>query len=147
MVLGVKVQSGHLGLLVGREQEGGRGCGGASGFSLGCTSVTVLVSLVNWACEYLTEYLWFMHFFLCECVRAQSFQLCLTLCDPMDRLKLTWSSVHGIFQARIREWVSNALLQGSFPTQELDPHLLPSLHCRWILYLLGHLSSVAIFSR
>ena len=31
-------------------------------------------------------------------------QSCLTLCDPMD-CSLIGSSVHGIFQARILEWV------------------------------------------
>ena len=31
-------------------------------------------------------------------------QSCLTLCDPMD-CSLPGSSVHGIFQARILEWV------------------------------------------
>ena len=31
-------------------------------------------------------------------------QLCLTLCDPMY-CSLPGSSVHGIFQARILEWV------------------------------------------
>ena len=31
-------------------------------------------------------------------------QSCLTLCDPMDS-SLSGSSVHGIFQARILEWV------------------------------------------
>ena len=36
------------------------------------------------------------------CVRAQS---CLTLCDPMD-CSPPGSSVHGIFQARILEWVA-----------------------------------------
>ena len=34
------------------------------------------------------------------------------------------SSVHGISQARILEWVCNALLQGIFPTQGLNPRLL-----------------------
>ena len=34
-------------------------------------------------------------------------QLCLTLCDPMD-CSLRGSSVHGIFQARVLEWVANA---------------------------------------
>ena len=33
------------------------------------------------------------------------FQSCLTLCDPMD-CGLTGSSVHGIVQARILEWLS-----------------------------------------
>ena len=41
------------------------------------------------------------------------------------------SSVHGIFQAKILEWVAIFLLQGMFPTQGLNSHLL---HCRQILY-------------
>ena len=32
-------------------------------------------------------------------------QSCLTLCDPMD-YSLQGSSVHGIFQARVLEWVA-----------------------------------------
>ena len=32
-------------------------------------------------------------------------QLCLTLCDPMD-CSLPSSSVHGILQARVLEWVA-----------------------------------------
>ena len=32
-------------------------------------------------------------------------QLCPTLCDPMD-CSLPGSSVHGIFQARVLEWVA-----------------------------------------
>ena len=35
-------------------------------------------------------------------------QLCLTLCYPMDCSSL-WSSVHGILQARILEWVAISL--------------------------------------
>ena len=38
---------------------------------------------------------------------AKSFQSCLTLCDPMDR-SLPGSSVRGIFQARVLEWVAIA---------------------------------------
>ena len=38
-------------------------------------------------------------------------QLCLTLCDPMDCSPPS-SSVHGILQARILEWVYRSLLQG-----------------------------------
>ena len=34
-------------------------------------------------------------------------QLCPTLCDPMD-CSLPGSSVHGIFQARVPEWVAFA---------------------------------------
>ena len=38
-------------------------------------------------------------------VVSEVVQLCLTLCDPMD-CRLPGSSVHGIFQARILEWVA-----------------------------------------
>ena len=41
-------------------------------------------------------------------MHAKSLQLCLTLCDPMDG-SLPGSSVHGIFQARILEWVAISL--------------------------------------
>ena len=57
-------------------------------------------------------------------------QLCLTLCDPMD-CSLPGSSVHGILQARILQWVAISS-PGIYLTQGLnsDPHcrqtLLPS---------------------
>ena len=44
--------------------------------------------------------------------RAQSLQSCLTLCDPMDHC-LPDSSVHGIFQLRILEWVATPSFRGS----------------------------------
>ena len=47
-------------------------------------------------------------------VHAKSLKSCPTLCDPMD-CSLPVSTVHGILQARILEWVS--FLQGIFPTQ------------------------------
>ena len=43
--------------------------------------------------------------FLEMCVCAKSLQLCPTLCDPMD-YSPPGSSVHGILQARILEWVA-----------------------------------------
>ena len=39
-------------------------------------------------------------------------QSCLTLCDPMD-CSLLGSSVHGILQARILEWVAISYSRGS----------------------------------
>ena len=39
-----------------------------------------------------------------QCMHPQSFQSCLTLCDPVD-CSLPGSSVHGILQARILKWV------------------------------------------
>ena len=41
----------------------------------------------------------------CSCMSAQSLQLCLTPCNPMN-CSPPGSSVHGILQARILEWVA-----------------------------------------
>ena len=48
------------------------------------------------------------------------------------------SSVHGILQATILEWVNHALLWGIFPTQGSN---LGLLHCGQILYPLSHKES------
>ena len=50
---------------------------------------------------------------LSEYVRVRSVtQSCLTLCNPMD-CSLPGSSVHGISQARISEWVAISYSRGS----------------------------------
>ena len=46
------------------------------------------------------------------CLESEVTQSCLTLCDPMD-YNLPGSSVHGIFQARILEWVAISFSRGS----------------------------------
>ena len=46
------------------------------------------------------------------CVRAPSLQLCPTLCDPMD-CSPPGSSVSGISQARISQWVAISSSRGS----------------------------------
>ena len=46
------------------------------------------------------------------CLRAQSLQLCLTLCNPIDPSPPD-SSIHGIFPARILVWVSMPSFRGS----------------------------------
>ena len=58
-------------------------------------------------------------------MKVKVVQLCPTLCDPMDY------TVHGILQAIAG---SLSLIQGIFPTQELNPGLL---NCRQILYQLS----------
>ena len=45
-------------------------------------------------------------------MHAKSFQSCLTLCDPMD-CSPPGSSVHGILQARLLEWVAISSSRGS----------------------------------
>ena len=46
------------------------------------------------------------------CVCAKSLQLCPTLCNPMD-CSPPGSSVHGILQARILEWVAISFSRAS----------------------------------
>ena len=48
-----------------------------------------------------------------EFMHAKSLQLCPTLCDPLDFSPLG-SSVHGVLQARILEWVAIPFSWGSF---------------------------------
>ena len=46
------------------------------------------------------------------CIRAQSLQSCLTLCNSMD-YSLSSPSEHGVLQARILEWVAMPSSRGS----------------------------------
>ena len=50
---------------------------------------------------------------MCVCVHAKSLQSCQTLCDPMD-CSPPASSVHGILQARMLEWVAMPFSRGAF---------------------------------
>ena len=43
---------------------------------------------------------------------TEAAQLCLTLCDPMD-CSLPGSSVRGIFQAKVLEWIAISFSRGS----------------------------------
>ena len=62
--------------------------------------------------------------FLLQCMKVKSesevTQSCLTLSNPMD-CNLPGSSIHGIFQARVLEWVAIA-----FSNISHTHHLLPS---------------------
>ena len=53
-------------------------------------------------------------------------QSCPTLCDPMD-CSLPGSSVHGIFQARVLEWVAICFSSGSSQPRNQT----------WISFLVG----------
>ena len=44
-------------------------------------------------------------------------QSCPILCDPMD-CNLPGSSIHGIFQARVLEWVAISFFRGSSPPRD-----------------------------
>ena len=69
----------------------------------------------------------------CACVAW----LCLTLCNPMD-CSLPGSSVHGISQARILEWVAISCSRRS--SQHRDQTRVSCISCigRQILYQLCH---------
>ena len=47
-----------------------------------------------------------------ECEKSEVIQSCPTLCDPMD-CSPPGSSIHGIFQARVLEWVAISCSRGS----------------------------------
>ena len=90
---------------------------------------------------------------MCVCVHivcacAQSLHLCPTLCDTMDS-SLPGSSLHGILQARILEWVAMPSSRGS-PKPGTEPgspafqveslplsrrYILHCIKCFW--YLVG----------
>ena len=62
-------------------------------------------------------------------------QSCPTLCDPVD-YSPPGSSIHGIIQARILEWVAIPFFRGS--SRPRDQTRVSHLHCRWIFYHLSH---------
>ena len=55
-------------------------------------------------------------------MHAKSLQLCLTLCDPMD-YSLLGSTVQGILQARILEWVAKKQIIDTYNMDEPKLHL------------------------
>ena len=57
------------------------------------------------------------------CKHAKLLHSCLTLCNPMD-CSPPGSSIHGILQAGILEWVAMPSSRGIVPTQGLNLHLL-----------------------
>ena len=69
-------------------------------------------------------------------MRVKSLQSCLTLCDPMD-CDPPGSSVYGIVQARILEWLLFPS-PGNHPDLGIEP-VSPAF--RLILYLLSHRGS------
>ena len=68
-----------------------------------------------------------------------AFQLCQTLCDPVD-CSLPGSSVHGILQARILEWVAVLSSRGSSQPRDWSQvsHIAGGF-----FYHLGHPGSLA----
>ena len=77
-------------------------------------------------------------FYVCVC--AQSLQLRLALCDPMD---YSPSDLSVVGFRRQEHWVDfHAVLQGIFPTEGLNPHLLCLLQVDSLL--LSHQGSLHV---
>ena len=73
--------------------------------------------LFTWNCHNIVNRL---------CMRAQSLQSCPTLCDPVD-CSPPGSSIHGILQARILEWIAFSFSKGS--SQPGDWTLVSCISC------------------
>ena len=73
----------------------------------------------------------------CMCMCGKLLQLCPTLCDPMD-YSLPGSSVHGIFQEGILEWVAIPFSRGSSQPRDRT-HM--SCFLRWQAGSLPHVCS------
>ena len=102
----------------------------------------MVFALIYWWCPFFRTLKNFCVWAICVCVCVYTYlkvkvaQLCPTLCDPMDSLYSPWNSPGQNIGVG-----SFFLLQGIFPTQVLNPG---PLHCRWILYQLGHQGSPRI---
>ena len=77
-------------------------------------------------CLFIYTHIWSVYFYVhythtCKCawevinvykkVESEIPQLCPTVCDPMD-CSLPGSSVHGIFRAKVLEWVAISFSRG-----------------------------------
>ena len=71
--------------------------------------------------------------YVCAAAAAKSLQLCPSLCDPMD-CSSPGSSVHGILQARILEWVAMPFSRGSSWPRDSTCDSYVSCIGRWVLY-------------
>ena len=61
--------------------------------------------------QHATLFSWLTALRVCECACSVA-QACPTLCSPMD-CNLPGSSINGIFQARVLEWVAISFSRGS----------------------------------
>ena len=68
-----------------------------------------------------------------KCVCAKSLQLCPTLCNPMD-YSPPGSSVHGVLQAGILEWVAMPSSRGSSRLRDRTQISYVSCIGRWVPY-------------
>ena len=100
-----------------------------------CLSLTI--SLHNECLKYSVFVYYIYIYMYCIYEKVRVTQLCPAVCNPVD-YSLPLSSVHGILQAGILEWVAVSFSKGICPTQGSNPGLP---HCRQILYPLSYQGS------
>ena len=83
------------------------------------------------------------HVSVCVCVCVT--QLCLTLCDSMD-CSPPGSSVHGILQARIPEWVAISFSRGSSQPRDGTQASCTAGGCYTVCFTAPHVSSLQLNS-
>ena len=71
--------------------------------------------------------------YVCACMHVKSLQSCVTLCDSMD-CSPPGSSVHGVLQVRILEWVVIPFSRGSSRPRDQAHVSYVSCIGRWVLY-------------
>ena len=93
-------------------------------FSFWLPSLTMIISRsIHVAANGIISFL-----FMAEWV-SEVTQSCLTLCDPMD-YSLPGSSVHGIFQAIVLEWIAISFSRGSSqPRDRIQVSRIVDRHC------------------
>ena len=77
-----------------------------------CAPCSLPASGVLWSRSLCCKSIWDTFITLCACMLSCFSQSCPTLCDPMD-YSLPGSSIHGILQARLLEWVAISFSRGS----------------------------------
>ena len=98
-------------------------------FVLQDSCLTMLCSF-KWTAKRLS------HTYACVC--AKSLHLCLTLCELTD-CSLSGSSVYGILQARLLEWVATLSFRGSSRPRDQTQFSYLSCISRQVLYRQHHL--------
>ena len=76
---------------------------------------------------------WEVYMYTYAC--AQSLQLCPILCNPMD-CSSSGSSIHGILQGRVLEWVTRSCRGSSWP--RIEPRLYTHTHTHTYIYRHTH---------
>ena len=90
------------------------------------------VSLTSEPLHMLYSFATLNHTHMYLCMHAKSLQLCLTLCNPLD-CSSPGSSIHGIIQTRVLEWIAMPSSRGSSQARDRTLVLYVSCIGRWVI--------------